>query len=307
MDNDRLRIKPSGFYHFPGLPQNIYFEAALPYYNKTMKNHSSKTLRLVIPSRTRTVSVTGSACALNCLHCGGRYLQSMETPEEFLQRGPRRYTSVLLSGGMNQKMWVPWDKKPDFLRRIGQWNLKINVHTGLMPPHRIEAVNPYASAYSFDLVTDEKTIEEVYGVRLSGERFLSVYDSLRRSRPTVPHITVGLWGGRIRGEYEALEELAKRGAERIVFLILVPTGGTAFQSCSPPAPESVEKLLAKARELMPQTSFTLGCMHPRGSYGEKLESICIGLGFDTVVMPSARLRSGNSSHSILEKQECCIL
>lgn len=39
----------------------------------------------------------------------------------------------------------------------------------------------------------------------------------------VPHILVGLYKGQIRGEYRAVEFLAREGVDRVVFIVFMPT------------------------------------------------------------------------------------
>lgn len=70
---------------------------------------------------------------------------------------------------------------------------------------------------------------------------------LRRHARVVPHVTVGLLGGEVRGERHALVMLRELGAEAIVFIVFTPTPGTRFADRQPPPVEAVVDLLARAR------------------------------------------------------------
>jgi uncharacterized radical SAM superfamily protein len=266
-------------------------------------------IRLAIPSHTRTVSVTGKECALACAHCGKRYLHTMETPEEVLKRGPRHYRSALVSGGMNRGGWVPHEEHGEFYDTLLSWNWRLNFHVGLVPAHAVEVLKGRARVVSFDFLVDDVTIREVYGTGAQGRDFCTTYEMLAESFTVVPHVTIGLRGGEISGEREALRALNAYNPRKIIFLILVPTRGTLYERRLPPALPEVESLFSYARDLFPGAHLALGCMRPRGHYGEKVEELAVASGFSTIVMPSRHLKdtllSGQDAFRVIE--ECCAL
>jgi lipoyl synthase len=267
------------------------------------------TLRLSVPTLTRTISVTGKECAKDCAHCGKRYIAHMETPQEVRQRGPRHYRSALMSGGMNEKGWVPHEGQQEFIDTLLGWKWRLNFHVGLMPPHAALALRGKASIISFDFLVHDETIKDVYGLEARGRDYCAAYEMLADSFPVVPHITLGLRAGEMGGEREALKALKAYHPDKIVFLIFVPTRGTRFGICSPPALEEVESFFSFSRELFPGASLSLGCMRPRGVYGEKVEEIALASNFSTLVMPSRRLKEHVRDHQIPFEtiEECCAL
>ncbi|MBR0519556.1 radical SAM protein, partial [bacterium] len=83
-----------------------------------------KEITTVFPFKTKSISVTGNRCSFNCSHCGRKYLQSMESISDTIKLGKRNFTSVLISGGMNIKGYVPLDEYEDEIRKIKELGLK---------------------------------------------------------------------------------------------------------------------------------------------------------------------------------------
>ena len=266
-------------------------------------------VKLCCPNLTRTISVTGNECALSCAHCGRHYLRFMETPGEVRSRGPRQYKSALVSGGMNETGWVPVEKSVDFFTMLKEWGWRLNFHVGLLPVELMPSIKPVADRISFDYVIDDRTIREVYGLEARGEDFHRTYRALCREFHVIPHITVGLLGGKIAGEREALSSLREFCPEEIVFLIFRPTRNTEYSCSSPPSPGDVDSVFACARELFPEARFSLGCMRPHGEYGFQVEKLALENGFTTFVLPSRSFRDQvtESGYTIVDSWECCVL
>jgi len=267
-------------------------------------------MKLIIPRLTRTISVTGSKCSISCAHCGKHYLRFMESPDEVLRRGPRRYLSALVSGGMNDRHWVPLEEHIGLLMKLKEWGWRLNLHTGLIPGEAAGKLRGLADVISFDFLTDDHTIEEVYGVKARGAEYVKTLEMLRGNFEVVPHITAGLLGGEMRGEKDALDALVGLGPEKMVFLVLKPTRGTRYQDCAPPALSGVEDLFSHARSLFPGAELSLGCMRPaRSDYGLGLEKLALKYDFSKVVMPSAAFRGYLDGQGIVYdiEEECCAL
>ncbi len=280
-----------------------------------------KTISFHQPSETIPVSVTGKYCALNCKHCSSYYLQSMKTLSDLVNLSPESTTGFLISGGCDKGGAVPLWNYIDELKRLKEAGFKLNIHTGMIPPEKIPLIAPLANVVSFDFITHDETIREVYGSRkssdsgdswITGDDYIQTYKELKKFAPVVPHITIGLLGGEIRGEFDALEKLCKIGTDRIVFLVFMPTRGTYYESNLPPAIFEVEKLVSFARKLFPSANFGLGCMHPRGNYKFELEKLGYKHNFNSFVNPSGRFRrflkeisTGDNEIQIVIKKECC--
>ncbi len=261
------------------------------------------------PQETQPVSLTGPACALDCAHCGGHYLEPM-LPLAGLSQDPRlaQARSLLISGGCDRRGRVPVRAHLEQVRALRPGR-RLNWHVGLIERADLEAIRDLVDVVSFDLVGDDETIAEVYGLEATVEEYRATYRMLRQQVPVIPHITIGLRGGRISGERAALRLLQEEGAEAIVFLVLIPTPGTRYAACTPPAPEEVARLLAEARLVFPETPLLLGCMRPAGPYRAELDPLAVRAGVNRIVKPHpAALDVARSLGLGLEmNQECCVL
>lgn len=273
-----------------------------------------RTITLHYPSETLPVSLTGQKCELNCKHCGGFYLKSMAKLPEISRKN---WESLLISGGCDQHGEVPIMENAEKLRDLRRKGYRLNIHTGLMRLEYFSGISSIANVVSFDFILDDHTIKEVYGLDAKGEDYKRAFFELNNILPVVPHITLGILGGKMKGERAALEELAAMGVTGIVFLVFIPTRGTVYEKMKPPGLEEVDEILELARKLMPETRMGLGCMHPKGDYREKLEGICYKHGFDSFVNPSRKFRNflekeaervngdGKAPFEIKISRECC--
>jgi biotin synthase len=151
-------------------------------------------------------------------------------------------------------------------------------------------------------------VAEAYGFAATAEDYRATYRMLRKHVRVVPHITIGLRGGRISGERAALEVLREEGAESIVFLVLIPTPGTRYAGCAPPPVEDVARLLAEARLAFPETPLLLGCMRPAGSYRQALDPLAVRAGINRMVKPSRLTLEYARGLGLMTEigQECCV-
>ncbi len=263
----------------------------------------------VYPVKTQSVSVTGNKCELNCSHCNRHYLSGMKNLADFITDIPKGCQSVLISGGMNKSGYVPSDEQAESLALLKAKGLRLNLHTGFMPENKIKVISKYTDVVSFDFITDENTLKNVYNLDKKTSDTIQTFENLSAVCRVVPHITIGLLGGKISGEYKAIEQLAHYKPQSLVFLILIPTIGTKYEHCSLPEIENVLKVINFARSRLPDTSFTLGCMRPRGAYSLQLEHKCIEMEFTAIVNPSHKTIKflEEKNIPIIRKDQCCSL
>lgn len=242
------------------------------------------------------LSITGGACALNCKHCGKRYLEHMPpclTPDalyttckELAANGTR---GLLLSGGYNSEGYVPFEPFLDAIERVKrETGLFISVHTGLAPSWLArELGRAGVDLADFDLIGDDETIGLVLGIDRTVEDYSRAMKTLKRSLPHVaPHICVGLHAGEIRGERKAIEIAAEIDPQVLVMLVLVPTSGTGFERVTGPSPEEVGETIRRARTKLPETTLALGCMRPRDGRRAEFELQALHSGVDRIEIPS---------------------
>ena len=265
-------------------------------------------VEFVSPRLTLPVSITGEKCALNCAHCGGHYLKGMTGMEEALGRRGGGYKSFLVSGGCNPEGRVPHRERWTELEALALRGA-LNIHPGLVTAEDAAAIGNTARAVSFDFVVDAAVIKEVYGLKASPEDYLRAYRYLRRHCRVVPHICIGIMGGRIKGEYRTLQILRREGAEAISFIVFRPTPGTAFAEAAAPPPDEVAQVLAEARLLFPRAPLYLGCMRPGGRHREQLDCLALSIGINKIVQPAAAARrlAVQMGLEIIFGEECCAL
>jgi hypothetical protein len=265
------------------------------------------------PAATQAVSVTGLQCGLDCAHCGGHYLKGMTTVEEALAAaaGPDRAAcpkSFLVSGGCDPRGKVPvlhHQAAIEALKAVG----RVNFHVGLVDEEEAKALAAYADAVSFDMVGDDGTIDEVFGLKRTVQEYIDSYRALRRHTKVLPHICIGLRGGRLSGEERALEILGREGADALVFIVFIPTPGTRYADRTPPPLDAVIDLLARARVQFPKTPMFLGCMRPAGRYRVDLDQAAVKCGVQKIVIPARQAVSlaGQLGLEIKRGEECCVL
>lgn len=275
---------------------------------QTREANFGQEIEFVYPAQTKPVSVTDDRCQLNCAHCGGHYLKHMLPLSAISDEGAELGTSCLISGGCGLDGKVPVAGSLPRLAALKQ-NRRYNLHTGLVDKDEAERIAQIADVVSFDFVGDDATIREVFGLDRTVRDYADCYRSLRERCRVMPHICIGLHGGRIKGEYRVLELLAELGAEGLTMIIFSPTRGTAFADRKPPELVATVEFMLTARLKFPDLSLKLGCMRPGGLYRQNIDEWALRLGINAIVNPAphvARLAE-QLGLTITSKQECCAL
>lgn len=237
--------------------------------------------------RYPAVSITGGECRLLCEHCKGQLLAPMlhlSEPDELLEvcrRMPRRGSlGVLLSGGADLRGRLPWGKFLDAIKTISrETNLFISAHVGFPDLETCRGLRAAGVRQALiDVMGDDETASQVYHLSGLGQ-IRRALDSIAESGlQLVPHIVTGLYFGRMKSEYKALELLSRYELAALVIVVLTPLKGTPMAEVSLPAPAEVASLIAQARLLMPRVPISLGCERPRNRQGLILEKLAIRAG-----------------------------
>lgn len=248
-------------------------------------------IKFFYPIKTLSVSLTGRVCSLNCLHCSGTYLKNMKLKNEALNllKGDE-FTSVLISGGFDEKGHLDVISNIDFLKEVKKLNKRTILHSGFLTKNEIDLIKEYIDVVSFDFIYDEETIKEIYHLPYKGEDFRTQYLLLRRNIKTFPHIIVGLYKGKIKGEYEIIDILAEIKPSALIFLILIPTKGTPFEKIKPPGLNEILKFFEFSRRKLRLTNFILGCMRPKNYFRDEIEIAAYEIGFNGFVNPGTKLK-----------------
>jgi lipoyl synthase len=179
-------------------------------------------------------SITGGACALDCDHCQAKILEPMipATRPEMLEREVRTRAAAgnlagfLLSGGSNRRNEVPFER---FLPTIARLkadlpHLRIAAHTGLVDRRRAERLAAAGVEIAMlDVIGAEATIREVYHLDRPVGDFEAALEALVATPlRVVPHVVIGLHYGRVLGEFQALEIIARHRVDACILVVVMP-------------------------------------------------------------------------------------
>jgi uncharacterized radical SAM superfamily protein len=271
------------------------------------------------PCGTTALSITGPECRLLCKHCGASLLRNMKptlTPEALLreargvfERGGR---SILVSGGAEEDGGVPLAPFLATLKEIrSEWGLNVLVHTGLVSSAMADGLAEAGiQAALLDVIGHEDTIRQVYHLRASvGDYEESLRRLTERAIPTAPHVIMGLHFGRLKGEIQALEIIARYPVKAVVLVGLRPLSRTAMAGVRPPDPETLGEFFVLARKIFPQTPVILGCERPLGRHRQETDILAVRLGLDGIAFPSeqALIFAREEGLEIRISPECCAL
>jgi hypothetical protein len=264
-----------------------------------------------------SISVTGATCALDCKHCSRKYLEGMipalspddlsAVAEALAERGARGF---LLSGGVDPGGRVPLARFVPAIRDIKRTTgLEINAHIGLTPRKELEAlVKSGIDSFSVDVYGSDETIREVLGLKASVEDYFEVVENLKNLGASVsPHLCVGIHGGLLMGESNAIARLKRTNPRTLILISLIPTRDTAFARVEPPGKEMMLSVVREARSALISTKILLGCMRSKADRSWEYDLVEAGL--DGIVMPAPRTveRLKAAGYSVKKRSECCAL
>ncbi|MEM2976574.1 MAG: radical SAM protein [Thermoplasmata archaeon] len=270
------------------------------------------------PGKFVNISVTGGRCALRCEHCGGRLLKDMlpvSTPARLVAVGrelrKKGCAGVLISGGSLREGLVPLLPFTGAISELRKMGLKVIAHTGLMDRATAWALREAGvMQVLIDVIGDSRTIREVYHLRKKPQDFRKALHVAREAGlGLAPHILVGLYYGKVRGEYRALEYVTEARPEAIVIISLTRIRGTAMERTGTPPPGEVAKLIAVARLLNPRTPLILGCMRQSGPEKPLLEKLAVDAGANAIAYPleeTVRHARRRGLRAVFT-EECCSL
>ena len=243
-----------------------------------------------------TISITGTKCALNCKHCEGKILKTMQPatmPEQLFkicqQLKQRGASGCLISGGSQLNGSVPLNRFiPTFERIKQELKMDIHVHTGIIDESTAKALkNADIDAALIDVVGSNETIKTILNSNAIVDDYIQSLRNLHNSKvPFVPHIIAGLNNGKLKGEFEALKMIKPYSPQAIVIIALMPIRETTMATTKPPPPIEIVRVIAAARLMFPQTPIALGCMRPKGQHRSKTDVLAIKAGVSAIAFPN---------------------
>lgn len=248
------------------------------------------------PNSFPSISVTGRACTLGCKHCAGKVLETMHpvlSPQELFDLcvSLKREGAVgcLVSGGCLPDGSVPLGRFVSAIGRVkGELGLTVFVHTGIIDAETTVGLKEAGvDAALIDVIGSQATLRKVFSLGVSVGGYADSLAALEKAGlNVVPHVIVGLNDGKLDGELEALEAIAKIHPSALVVIAFMPIRGTAMEKTSPPKPLDIAKVVVTARAMFPKVPLVLGCMRPKGSVRAQTDVLALKAGVDGVAFPA---------------------
>jgi len=281
----------------PGLKlRKERFGTTMEFYAPGLKRWQTAEWRPQKHNRFLPISVTGTACALQCDHCKTHVLEGMVTLQkdtDLFATAQRLQASgtegILVSGGSNRTGGVPLLPHVAAMRRVREeLGMRVIVHSGVVSPRLAEGlVAAGGDGGMLDIIGAEETIREVYHLDLTPDDFerslaLLADHGLR----IIPHIVLGLHYARLLGEWRALEMICRYPVSTLILVVLTPLVGTPMSHLKPPPLEDVVEFFATARQAMPDTKVNLGCGRPMGKMKQEMDRAAIDHGLNGIAYPA---------------------
>ena len=291
-------------------PKVAHFYAPSFMYYKTSYYRSS-------PTCFPTVSLTGTACALNCKHCGGKVLETMHpatTPKKLFDLAAKLKQhgalGCLVSGGCLPDGSVPLKPFIPAIEKIKrELGLTVFVHTGIIDSATAVALEAEGvDAALIDIIGSNETIKKIFNLNVTVKDYANSLKALQEACLNfVPHIIVGLYDGKLKGELDALKIIASAKPSAIVVIAFMPIHGTAMAKFKPPTPADIAKVTAAARLMLPKTPLVLGCVRPKGKHRAETDVLALKAGVDAIAFPSedAIKYAEEQSYKLSFSSYCC--
>jgi len=269
----------------------------IDFYTPTFKFYATSEIAGCGKSLWPAVSITGGECQLACDHCKAKILEPMipaRTPEELwrvvnreIENGAR---GMLLTGGSNRRNEVEYGPFYPVVRRVKDAfpEFRIAVHTALVDTdiaQRMEAAG--FDCAMMDVIGAQDTISQVYHLKRGLADFERSLECLTAtSMKVVPHIVAGLHYGRMLGEWNALEIVARHRPDALVLVVVMPFYASASRPFVTPDAREVGQFFLDARGALPELPLLLGCARPAGHVKTKIDAYAVMAGLNGIAHPA---------------------
>ena len=263
----------------------------------TFKDYASAELQGCGKNSFPAFSITAGACALDCDHCQAKILEPMlpATNPEMLDNKVRKLIEqqnlqgFLLSGGSNRRNEIRYQRFYPVIEKLKRDHphLKIAIHTALTDDAGAKAMESAGvDAAMMDVIGAEQTIREVYHLDRPVVDFEQTLAALCATNMEVtPHIVIGLHYGRLLGESNALDIVARHSVSALVLVVVMPfyaRPGT-FET---PSAHDVGTIFLQARAMLPKQEVLLGCARPPGMHKRVTDAYAVMAGIDGIAFPA---------------------
>jgi uncharacterized radical SAM superfamily protein len=263
----------------------------------TFKEYESSELQSCGKNSFPAFSITAGGCALMCDHCEAKILEPMipAIKPEMLDRKVRDLIEredlqgFLLSGGSNRRNEINYSRFYPVIERLKRDfpHLRVAIHTALTDTagaKEMEAAG--VDTAMLDVIGAQETIRDVYHLDRPVDDFERTLEAIcATSMQVSPHIVIGLHYGRLLGEENALDIIARHDCQALVLVVIMPfyaRPGT-FQT---PSTRDVGSIFMAAREKLPDRHVLLGCARPPGMHKRVTDAYAVMAGLDGIAFPA---------------------
>jgi uncharacterized radical SAM superfamily protein len=284
----------------------------------TFKEYESSELQSCGKNSFPAFSITAGGCALMCDHCQARILEPMlpAIKPEMLDRKVRELIETedlhgfLLSGGSNQRNEIRYSRFYPVVEQLKRDfpHLRIAIHTALTDEagaKEMEAAG--VDVAMLDIIGAPETIREVYHLDRPVDDFEATLAALcATSMQISPHIVIGLHYGRILGEANALDILARHDTKALVLVVIMPFYARPGTFVTPHTAE-VGRIFLEARRRLPERQVLLGCARPPGMHKRVTDAYAVMAGLDGIAFPAdgAVAVAGMTGRPFHQAHACC--
>lgn len=263
----------------------------------TFKEYATSELEGCGKNSFPAFSITAGGCALMCDHCEAKILEPMipATSPEMLDQKVRDLILLqdlqgfLLSGGSNRRNEINYERFYPVIEKLKRDfpNLKIAIHTALLDERKAKAMEGAGvDTAMMDVIGAEETIRDVYHLDRPVEDFEATLAALCTTEmEIVPHIVIGLHYGRILGEQNALDIVARHGVHALVLVVVMPFYAKQATFMTPESAE-VGRIFLQARRRVPDRQVLLGCARPPGMHKRETDAYAVMAGLDGIAFPA---------------------
>lgn len=269
----------------------------LAFHVPSFKHYESAQIAGCGKGRWPAVSVTGGQCRLQCDHCKAKILEPMipaTTPEALWQVANREIAAgasgMLVTGGSNLRDEVEYQRFYPTLRRIKDRfpEFRIAMHTALISADGADSMAQAGiDVAMLDIIGAQDTVTQVYHLKRPVSDFEESLSHLMRTpMRVVPHIVIGLHYGRMLGEWQALEMIARHRPHALVLVVVMPHYAPAARPFATPQPRAVGRFMLDARSALPDTALLLGCARPAGHARSAIDTYAVMAGMSGIAHPA---------------------
>jgi uncharacterized radical SAM superfamily protein len=263
----------------------------------TFKEYESNELQSCGKNSFPAFSITAGGCALMCDHCEAKILEPMipAIKPEILDRKVRHMIEkedlqgFLLSGGSNKRNEIKYSRFYPVIEKLKRDfpHVRIAIHTALTDEAGArEMESAGVDTAMMDVIGAQETIRDVYHLDRPVDDFEQTLAAIcSTSMQVSPHIVIGLHYGRLLGEENALDIIARYPTQALVLVVIMPFYAKPGTFVTPSTTD-VGRIFLAARKKLPERHVLLGCARPPGMHKRVTDAYAVMAGLDGIAFPA---------------------